>query len=129
MKGAFGNEGALRFLKRNLGSARVSRVGCGVLAATGFPPMEEEKFANPKRLRQHAGRVRYPTRPTALLFCQISGYRWPEFGFLTEERQNFFHERVGGDAVFLPQDWNCAVLDELIGPTNPHDWGVDHLRV
>jgi hypothetical protein len=56
MKGAFENEGALRFLKRNLGSGRVSRVGCGVLAATGFPPIEKEKFANPRRFRQHAAR-------------------------------------------------------------------------
>jgi hypothetical protein len=57
MKGAFGNEGALRF--------------CGALDST--PPDEP-----------------------------ISGYRRLKIRFLTEKRQNFFHECIGCDAVLLP---------------------------
>src|SRR6266404_1558658 len=38
------------------------------------------------------------------------GYGWPERGFLAK-------------------DWDCAVLDKLIGPADAHDWRIDHLRV
>ena len=31
--------------------------------------------------------------------------------------------------MFLAQDWNGAVLDELIGPTDAHHRRIDHLRV
>ncbi len=57
-------------------------------------------------------------------FRFLLGDRWPELGLFAEERQNFFHERVGCDSVFLAQNRNGAVLDELIGPTD-----ADHRRV
>jgi hypothetical protein len=41
---------------RRLGSARVSRVGDGVLAIADFP----EKIVSARRRNQHARRVRYP---------------------------------------------------------------------
>jgi hypothetical protein len=31
--------------------------------------------------------------------------------------------------VFLSQDWDGAVFDELIGPTDPYHRRIDHLRV
>src|ERR1043165_6605109 len=31
--------------------------------------------------------------------------------------------------MFLAQDWNGAVLDEVIGPADAHHWRVDHLCV
>ena len=31
--------------------------------------------------------------------------------------------------MLLPQDWDGAVFDELIGPTDPHHRRIDHLRV
>jgi hypothetical protein len=67
MKGVFGNEGAFLFLGRSatnnrwfhgilLGSARVSRVGFGVLAETNFPldvaigrEVREPETASPAR--------------------------------------------------------------------------------
>src|SRR5215831_7395689 len=60
---------------------------------------------------------------------QISGYRRLDLGFFAQQRQGFFDERVGCDPMFLAQDWNRAVLDELIGPSDPDYWRIDHLRV
>ena len=57
----------------------------------------------------------------------ISGHGWLKVRLFTEKGQNFFHQRVSSDAVLLAQDWNGAVLDELIGPPNPHHRCVDHL--
>ena len=31
--------------------------------------------------------------------------------------------------MFLSKDWNSAVFNELIGPTDSHHWCIDHLRV
>ena len=31
----------------------------------------------------------------------FSGHRWRELGFFAKERKNFFHQRVGCDAVLL----------------------------
>ena len=59
----------------------------------------------------------------------LSSYRWTQAGFFSQERQNFFHQCVGGDAMFLSQDWDVAVLDELIRPADAHHRRVDHLRV
>src|SRR5882724_5500313 len=72
MKGAFGNEGALRFY-----------LGCG----------------------------------------------WPDAGFLSQQRQHLFHQCVRSDPMFLAQNWDAAVFDELIGPSDANDRGVDHLRM
>ena len=59
----------------------------------------------------------------------LLGYRWSQLGFFAEKRENFFHERVGCNAVLLAQDGNSAVFDELVGPTDSHDGCIDHLRV
>jgi hypothetical protein len=32
----------------------------------------------------------------------LSGYGWRKLGFFAQQRQNFFHERVGRDAVLFP---------------------------
>src|SRR5947199_5379467 len=58
-----------------------------------------------------------------------SGYRWPDTRFFVQKRQHFFHERVGSDAMLFAQDWNSAVLDELVRPSEAHHRRVDHLRV
>src|SRR4030095_1152227 len=58
-----------------------------------------------------------------------SGYGRPEARFFPQERQNFFHQCVGGDAVFLAEDWNGAMLNELIGPTYAHYPLLKHSRV
>src|SRR4029077_14897096 len=76
------------------------------------------------RHRNYEGRFRKRRRPSLL-----SGNRRPERGFFAEEREDFFYQCIGCDAVLLAQDWNGAVLDELIGPTDPNDRRVDHLRV
>src|SRR5262249_54983069 len=76
------------------------------------------------RHRNYEGRFRKRRRPSPFL-----SHRRRELGFFAEKRQNFFHKRVGCDAVFLTQDWDGAVFDELIGPTDPHDRCIDHLRV
>jgi len=57
----------------------------------------------------------------------ISGHGWLKVRLLTEKRQNFFHQRVSSDAVLLAQDWNGAVLDELIGPPHTRHRRVKHL--
>src|ERR1044072_7215316 len=66
---------------------------------------------------------------TPALTKTISGHRWLKLRLLTEKRQNFFHQRVSSDAVLLAQDWNGAVLDELIGPADACHRCIDHLRV
>src|SRR3977135_1703241 len=76
------------------------------------------------RHRKYEGRFRKRRRPSLL-----SGYGWPERGFFAEKGQDFFYQCVGCDAVLLAQDWNGAVLDELIGPADAHYRCVDHLRV
>src|SRR4029453_6072151 len=58
-----------------------------------------------------------------------SGYGRPEARFFPKERQNFFHHCVGGDAVFFSEEWNGAMLNEMIGPTYAHFRRVNHLRV
>ena len=58
-----------------LGSARVSRVGFGVAPKRTFLGRsivaenydDWQKFANPRRLRQHARRMRYPNLTTLIL--------------------------------------------------------------
>src|SRR5205085_2419335 len=50
-------------------------------------------------------------------------------GFALQQRQYFLHQRVRRDAVLLPQDRNGSVLNELVGPTDPDDWRIDHLRM
>ena len=32
----------------------------------------------------------------------FSGHGWPELGFFAKQRKDFFHERVGCDAVLIP---------------------------
>src|SRR5206468_3806821 len=59
----------------------------------------------------------------------LLGDRRPKLGLFAEEWQNLFDECVGCDSVLLAQDWNCAMLDELIGPTDAHHRRVDHLRM
>src|SRR5438874_3348334 len=86
MKGAFGNEGALRFYNLS-GESALCR--------------------------------RWP----------ILGNRRLKLRLFVQQRQNFFYQCIGGDAVFLPQDWNRAMLDELIRPAYAHHRRVDHLRV
>jgi hypothetical protein len=75
---------------------------CGVLAATGFPLIvSNEKFANPGTASPARETRALPQNDCANAL-QTSGYRWREFRFLVKERQDFFHQRVGCDAVFLP---------------------------
>src|SRR5215469_18241096 len=31
--------------------------------------------------------------------------------------------------MLLPQDRNVAMLDELVGPADPHHWSANHLRM
>src|SRR4029077_15674470 len=76
------------------------------------------------RHRNYEGRFRKRRRPSLL-----SGNRRPEREFVAEEREDFFYQCIGCDAVLLAQDWNGAVLDKLIGPADAHHWRVDHLRV
>src|SRR5262249_43363516 len=59
----------------------------------------------------------------------LLGYRWSQLGFFAEKRENFFHEGVGCDAVLFAEDWDGAVFNELIGPTDSHHRCIDHLRV
>ena len=59
----------------------------------------------------------------------LSGYRRSQLGFPAKEREDFFHKRVGGDAVFFAQRRNVAVLDKLVGPADPHHRCIDHLRM
>src|SRR5581483_2257150 len=59
----------------------------------------------------------------------ISGYGWFEPGFFAQQREHFFHQGIGRDAMFFAQNRNGAMLDELVGPADAHDWRVDHLRV
>src|SRR6266480_3092738 len=50
-----------------------------------------------------------------------SGYGRAEAGFFAQQGQHFFHKCVGGDPMLIAQDWDCAVLDELVGPSDAHD--------
>src|SRR5258707_12029342 len=88
-------------------------------------PAEESAGQNSAyRHRNYEGRFRKRRRPS-----RLSGDGWPERGLFAEEREDFFHQCIGCDAVLLPQDWNGAVLDKLIGPADAHDRRVDHLGV
>src|SRR5207302_8696275 len=58
-----------------------------------------------------------------------SGNGRAKAGFFAQEREHLFYERIGCDAVFLPQNWNSAVLDKLIRPTDADDGRIDQLRV
>src|SRR6186997_484176 len=48
---------------------------------------------------------------------------------LAQERQHFFNQRIGGEAVFAAQDRNRTMLDELIGPPDSHHRRVNVLTV
>ena len=50
-------------------------------------------------------------------------------GFLAQERQHFFNERIRGDAVFLSQRGDVAVFDEFIRPANADHRCVDVMRI
>ena len=60
---------------------------------------------------------------------RLSSHRRLELCFFAKQRQNLFNKSVGGETVLLPQDWDGAVFDELIGPADPHHGCVDHLRM
>ncbi|SRR6266481_6634362 len=76
MKGAFGNEGALRFLKRDL-VAHASRV---LVAAFSLQQAFLQLKKKSSRTRDGFASTRDAALPntTALLCCQISGYGRPE---------------------------------------------------
>ena len=42
-----------------------------------------------------------------------------------EQGQHLLDQRVGRDPVFLAQDRDGAVFDELVGPADPDDRGVE----
>lgn len=65
----------------------------------------------------------YEAEPPPFAF---SGRGWLDAGFFSQQWQHLFHERVGGDAMFLSQDRNGAVLDKLIGPSDAHNRRIDH---
>src|SRR3989442_5279319 len=46
-------------------------------------------------------------------------------GFLSQQRQLFFHQRVRGNTMFLAQNGHTAVLDEFVRPTDAHDRGMN----
>src|SRR5947209_5400839 len=77
------------------------------------------------RHQNNEGRFRKRRRPS----LSLSGRGWPDAGFFSQEREYFFHQRVGSNAMFLSQDRDGAVLDKLIGPSDPNDWRIDHLRM
>jgi hypothetical protein len=66
-------------------------------------------------------------RDCALKTDSVSSHGRFKLRLLLQQGQNFFHQCVGSDAVFFAQDWNRAVLDELIGPADAHHRRVDHL--
>src|SRR5581483_8715390 len=87
--------------------------------------------------RKYEGRFRKRRRPSLLQFHSeepakskiILGHRRLKLRFLLQQGKHFFHQCVGGDAVFFAQDWNGTVLDKLIGPAYAHHRRIDHLRV
>src|SRR6266496_5742787 len=88
------------------------------------------------RVSNHADRIRLTAieiwralSETKAPFAFLSGHRWPDSGFFAQQRQHFFHKRLTCDAVFFAQDRNGAVLDELVRPTDAHNWRIDHLRM
>ncbi len=64
------------------------------------------------RHRKYEGRFRKRRRPSLLQWdlwpallpaTRISGHRRFKFRFFLQQRQNFFHQRVSSDPVFLAQ--------------------------
>ena len=51
------------------------------------------------------------------------------FGGLLEVFQYFFDHSIRCDAVFVSKDWDTAMLDKLIGPTDAFDGRVNTLAV
>ena len=49
--------------------------------------------------------------------------------FFLQQRQNFFDQRIGGDAVLFSQERNGTVLDEFVRPTNSDNRRIDLLRM
>src|SRR5204863_366873 len=120
MKGAFGNEGALRFLINAdslfapIGASRRSNRFslCGSICHL-------ERLADAKQFLGFVAPVADPN----------SSRSRPDAGFFSQEREYFFHQRVRSNAMFLSQDRDGAVLDKLIGPSDADHWSVDHLRM
>src|SRR5262245_13868128 len=60
---------------------------------------------------------------------KLGGARLSLCLFRLQKRQDLFDERVSCNAVFLPQDRDCTMFDELIGPSDPDNRRVYHLRM
>jgi hypothetical protein len=88
MKGAFGNEGALRFWTA-VGSARVSRAGCGVLAATGFPLVVSKGIVCEPGTASPARATRALPRTTALRRCRLQATDGVSLDFLRRRGSTF----------------------------------------
>ena len=77
------------------------------------------------RHRKYEGRFRKRRRPSLSIRPPMA----VSLDFLRRSGSTFSTSASAVMPCFFAQDWNGAVLDELIGPTDPHHRRVDHLRV